>query len=181
MPPAEASPLPLFIGLYLSVVNPVVELGPSWIRIIVVAFDCLPGGAYICRCSTAVPAAAADVVLCLSPPPWDSPIRACLFLPSGATVLRGGGHDHGQLVLPGRRGPDGLDHLADELGADLGHGLVLGEGHVGEQGRVAHDAGLGVAVDVGLPLPARRVRVPRADVLGLQPLELLLGAQLVGL
>jgi hypothetical protein len=46
---------------------------------------------------------------------------------------------------------------------------------------VADDAGLGVAVDVRLPLPARRVRVPGADVLGLEPLELLLGAELVGL
>lgn len=43
------------------------------------------------------------------------------------------------------------------------------------------DAGLGVAVDVGLPLPARGVRVPGADVLGLEALELLLRAELVGL
>ena len=38
-----------------------------------------------------------------------------------------------------------------------------------------------VAVDVGLPLPARRVGVSRADVLGLEPLEFLLVAELVGL
>lgn len=100
-------------------------------------------------------------------------------LPSDATLVRGGKHDH--LILPGRRGAGRLDHLPDQLGADLGHGLVLGEGHVGEQGRVADDAGLGVAVDVRLPLPAGRVRVPGADVLGLEPLELLLGAELVGL
>lgn len=44
-----------------------------------------------------------------------------------------------------------------------------------------NDAGLGVSVDVGLPLPARRVRVPGPDVLGLEALELLLRAELVGL
>ncbi len=38
-----------------------------------------------------------------------------------------------------------------------------------------------VAVDVGLPLPARRVGVPRADVLGLEPLEFLLVTEFVGL
>lgn len=43
------------------------------------------------------------------------------------------------------------------------------------------DARFRVAVDVGLPLPAGRVRVARADVLGLQALEFLLGAELVGL
>lgn len=44
-----------------------------------------------------------------------------------------------------------------------------------------NDAGLGVSVDIGLPLPARRVRVPGPDVLGLEALELLLRAELVGL
>lgn len=43
------------------------------------------------------------------------------------------------------------------------------------------DACLGVAVDVGLPLPARGVGVPGADVLGLEALELLLRAELVSL
>lgn len=43
------------------------------------------------------------------------------------------------------------------------------------------DAGLGVAMDVGFPLPTRRVRVPGPDVLGLKALELLLRAELVGL
>lgn len=85
------------------------------------------------------------------------------------------------LVLARRRGAHGLDHLADELGADFRHGLVLREGHVAEQRRVADDAGLGVAVDVGLPLPRGGVWVARADVLGLQALELLLGAEFVGL
>lgn len=100
---------------------------------------------------------------------------------SPGAPLRGGRQRGEELVLARGRGPDGLDHLADELGAHLGHGLVLGEGHVGEEGRVADDAGLGVAVDVGLPLPARRVRVAGADVLGLEALELLLRAELVGL
>lgn len=86
-----------------------------------------------------------------------------------------GGHHH-QLVLPRRRGAGRLDHLPDQLGPDLGHGLVLGERQVGEERRVPGDAGLGVAVDAGLPLPAGRVRVSRADVLGLKPLELLLRA-----
>lgn len=91
------------------------------------------------------------------------------------------GSQHQQLVLPRRRGPDGLEHLPDQLGPDLGHGLVLGEGHVREQRRVPDDAGLGVAVDVGLPLPAGRVWVAGADVFGLEPLELLLRAEFVGL
>lgn len=95
------------------------------------------------------------------------------------TMLRGRQRKH--LVLPRGRRSHGLDHLADELGPHLGHGLVLGERHVGEQRRVPNDAGLGVAVDVGLPLPARRVRVAGANVLGLEALELLLGAELVGL
>ena len=98
---------------------------------------------------------------------------------SGATIIRRGGQ--GQFVLPGGRRPNRLDHLSDELRPDLCHGLVLGEGHVGEQRGVPNDASLGVAVDVGLPLPARGVRVPGTDVLGLEALELLLRAELVGL
>lgn len=43
------------------------------------------------------------------------------------------------------------------------------------------DARISIAVDVGLPLPARRVGVSRADVLGLEPLEFLLVAKFVGL
>lgn len=46
---------------------------------------------------------------------------------------------------------------------------------------MSDDAGLGVAVDVGLPLPARRVRVPGTDVLGLKALKLLLCAELISL
>lgn len=44
-----------------------------------------------------------------------------------------------------------------------------------------NDAGLCIAVDVGLPLPARRVRVPGTDVLGLEALKLLLRSEFVGL
>lgn len=114
------------------------------------------------------------------PSPSSLPrLEVCLSSPTTLLLrLRGDGEE---LVFPRRRGSHRLDHLADELGAGLGHGFVLGEGHVGEQWRVADDAGFGIAVDVGLPLPARRVRVSRADVLGLQPLELLLRAQFVGL
>lgn len=46
---------------------------------------------------------------------------------------------------------------------------------------MADDAGLGVTVDVGLPLPGRGVWVASADVFRLQALELLLRAELVGL
>lgn len=151
---------------------------PSQILGAIVATSHRPAGVAFSRADSA-----ADVVpgvsVCLS--------FALVFLPSlhhqkeahsGAAVVRGSQH---QLVLPRRGRPDGLDHLPDELGPDLGHGLVLGEGHVGEQGRVAGDAGLGVAVDIGLPLPAGCVRVACANVLGLEPLELLLGAELVGL
>ena len=46
---------------------------------------------------------------------------------------------------------------------------------------MASDARVRVAENVGLPFPARRVRMSRSNVLGLEPLELLLGAELVGL
>ncbi len=68
-----------------------------------------------------------------------------------------------------------------QLRAHLGRGLVLGQCDVGEVRRVSDDARVGVAKDVGLPLPARRVRVASADVLGLQALELLLVTKLVRL
>lgn len=44
-----------------------------------------------------------------------------------------------------------------------------------------NDAGTRVAVDVGLPFPARGIGMASADVLALQPLEFLLVAKLVGL
>lgn len=46
---------------------------------------------------------------------------------------------------------------------------------------MADDGRVRVALDVGAPLPARRVRVAGADILGLEALELLLVAQLIGL
>ena len=46
---------------------------------------------------------------------------------------------------------------------------------------MSNDAGVGVAVDVGLPLPTCRVWVTGADVLGLEPFEFLLGTKLVRL
>ncbi len=75
----------------------------------------------------------------------------------------------------------GLDHLTDELGANLGGRFVLGKGDVGQVRGVADDARVRVAGDVGSPFPRRRVRVAGPDVFGLQPFEFLLGAQLVRL
>lgn len=85
------------------------------------------------------------------------------------------------VALSRGRGPARLDHVANEAGADLGGRLILGERDISQLRGVANDARVGVAVNVGAPLPRRRVRVAGADVLGLQPLEFLLGAQLVGL
>jgi hypothetical protein len=69
----------------------------------------------------------------------------------------------------------------NQLSPDLGDRLVGGKRDVRHVGRVADDARVRVAVDVGLPLPARRVRVACSDELGLEPLEFLLGAEFVGL
>jgi hypothetical protein len=60
-------------------------------------------------------------------------------------------------------------------------GLVLGKGVVGQQRGVADDGGKGVAVDVGLPLPAGGVGVAGADELGLEALQFLLVTEFVGL
>lgn len=46
---------------------------------------------------------------------------------------------------------------------------------------MSDDAGVCVAVDVGFPLPTRCVWVAGADVLGLKPLEFLLGTKFVRL
>lgn len=85
------------------------------------------------------------------------------------------------LLFPRRRRPAWLDHLADELGAHLGARLALGKADIGKLGRVSDDAAVCVARDVGAPFPRCRVRMTRSDVLGLQALKFLLGAQLVGL
>lgn len=46
---------------------------------------------------------------------------------------------------------------------------------------MADDGGVGVALDIGPPLPARRVGMAGSDVLGLESFEFLLVAKLVGL
>lgn len=46
---------------------------------------------------------------------------------------------------------------------------------------MSHDARVSIAVDVGLPLPTRRVWVTGADILGLEPFEFLLGTKFVRL
>jgi len=88
---------------------------------------------------------------------------------------------NGRVVFAHRRRAHGQQHFPDQVGAHLGDGLILCHGEIDEQGLVAHQAGVGVTVDVGLPLPAGRVWMAGADVLGLEPLELLLRAELVGL
>lgn len=45
---------------------------------------------------------------------------------------------------------------------------------------MADDGGVGVALDIGPPLPARRVGMAGSDVLGLESFEFLLVAKLVG-
>ena len=118
-----------------------------------------------------------------------------------------GANNHGLFSLPRRRRATRLEHFLyahtinstvlcfrparerkrrgktypDQPGAHLGSGLIFGKGVVGQQGRMTDDAGVGVAINVRLPLPTRRVRVAGADVLGLEPFEFLLGAKLVGL
>lgn len=46
-----------------------------------------------------------------------------------------------------------MDHLAEQLGADLGRRLIECKGHVGELRRVPNDAAVGIAVDVRFPFP----------------------------
>ena len=60
-----------------------------------------------------------------------------------------------------------LSTYPDQPSADLGNGLILRQSDVGDLRRVAGDARVRVAEQVGLPLPARSVRMSRADVLGL--------------
>lgn len=70
---------------------------------------------------------------------------------------------------------------ADHPCSDFDNGFVLCQGEIGEERSVAGDGGVCVALDVGTPLPARRVGVSGSDVLGLKPFELLLVAKLIGL
>lgn len=46
---------------------------------------------------------------------------------------------------------------------------------------MADNGGVGVALDIGPPLPARGIRMAGSDVLGLETFEFLLVAKLVGL
>ena len=69
----------------------------------------------------------------------------------------------------------------DQLRPHLCQWLVLSQRDVCEERAVADEGGVGVALDIGPPLPARRVRMAGSDVLGLKPFEFLLVAKLVGL
>lgn len=77
----------------------------------------------------------------------------------------------GLVGLVGGR-PAGLQHLLHQVEADARLALVLGDGEVVEEVEVAHVGAVRVAVLVHQPLPLGGVGVPRADVLGLQVLQL---------
>lgn len=85
------------------------------------------------------------------------------------------------ILVSCRRWSARLHHVLEQLEARLGRGLALRQRQVGQHGRVADQARVSVAHDVGLPLPARRVGVAGANVLLLEALELLLRAKFVGL
>lgn len=68
--------------------------------------------------------------------------------------------------------PTGLQHLLHQVEAHAGLALVLGDGEVVEQVKVAHVGAVGVPVLVHQPFPFSGVSVARADVLGLQVLQL---------
>lgn len=104
-----------------------------------------------------------------------------------------------RLVLSGRRRAARLYHFLfytsaqrirpsspfsthpDQLRAHFDERLVLGEGDVREQWPVSDNRRVGITLDVGLPLPACRVGVASTDKLGLEALEFLLRAELIGL
>lgn len=77
----------------------------------------------------------------------------------------------GLVGLVGGR-PAGLQHLLHQVEADARLALVLSDGEVIEQVEVAHVGAVRVAVLVHQPLPLGGVGVARADVLGLQVLQL---------
>lgn len=85
------------------------------------------------------------------------------------------------LILPLRRLPDGPHHPLNHDPAHLLPALAQPDAQVRQQRRVAHVRGVRVPVDVGCPVELGRVGVARAHVAGLQRLELLLRAELVGL
>lgn len=111
--------------------------------------------------------------------PADSSKHSCSS-PRTSRPLRRSYNFH-LFALSGRRRPARLNHLADQLGAQLGARLVLRQADVGELRWVAHHGGVGVARDVGPPFPRGRVWVAGADVFRLEALEFLLGAEFVGL
>lgn len=85
------------------------------------------------------------------------------------------------LILPLRRLPHRPHHPLNHRPPNLLPALPQPDAQIGQQGRVAHVRGVRVAVDVGRPVEFGRVGVAGADVAGLQRLELLLGAEFVGL
>lgn len=78
-----------------------------------------------------------------------------------------------------RRIPRAPNHLLYEHRPHLLLGLAHPDGHVAQDRRVSDVRGVAVADDVGGPLVLGRVGVARADVAGLQGLEVLEGAELV--
>ena len=71
-----------------------------------------------------------------------------------------------------RRRAARLEHLLHEVEPHPCLGLVLRDGEVVVEVKVSHVGGVGVAVLVGGPLELGRVCVARADVLGLEVLQL---------
>lgn len=65
-----------------------------------------------------------------------------------------------------------LQHLLHQVEAHARLALVLGHGEVIKQVEMSHVGAVRVPVLVHKPLPLAGVRVPRADVLGLQMLQL---------
>lgn len=74
-----------------------------------------------------------------------------------------------------------LRTYANELGSCFRLGLVLGQRHERQQRRMANDGRVRITLDICTPFPAVCVRVSCANVFGLQALEFLLRAKLVGL
>lgn len=104
---------------------------------------------------------------CPSPPPTPPPPKAQTQTPT--------------LILPLRRLPDRPHHPLNHDPAHLLPALAQPDAQVRQQRRVAHVRGVRIPVDVGRPVELGRVGVARAHVAGLQRLELLLRAELVGL
>lgn len=65
-----------------------------------------------------------------------------------------------------------LQHLLHQVEADARFALVLSHSEVVEQVKMSHVGAVGVPVLVDQPFPLAGVSVPRANVLGLQMLQL---------